>query len=134
MISYIEVDADVPHVSKTLRISLKAFPHVSEKHSNTFFLSSVLRLQILYPIALTAAIFSMQPRAIPFDLTPKSFPLAVIIQIAVMYAIQFIDRYAQPRWPSLQYGSHCCFYWQAQRYQLINARILYIGWEHIGFV
>jgi len=59
-------------------------------------------LKILYPTALAAAIFSMQPGAIPFDLTPRSFALAVFILIAIVYAIRFISRHVQPRWPLQQ--------------------------------
>jgi hypothetical protein len=44
----------------------------------------------------------MQPGAIPFDLTPKSFALAVFILIAMVYAIRFIGRHAQTRWPLQQ--------------------------------
>jgi hypothetical protein len=58
--------------------------------------------QILYPIALAAAIFSMQPGAIPFDSTPKSFALAIFILIVMVYTIRLIGRHAQPRWPLLQ--------------------------------
>jgi hypothetical protein len=57
--------------------------------------------QILYPIALAAAIFSMQPGIIPFDLTPRSFTFAVFILIAMVYAIRLIGRYAQPYLPLL---------------------------------
>lgn len=59
-------------------------------------------LQILYPIALAAAIFSMQPGAIPFDLTPKSFALAIFILIAIVYAIRLLGKHAQPHWPLLR--------------------------------
>jgi hypothetical protein len=44
----------------------------------------------------------MQPGAIPFDLTPRSFALAVFILIAIVYAIRFISRHVQPRWPLQQ--------------------------------
>jgi len=59
-------------------------------------------LKILYPTALAAAIFSMQPGAIPFDLTPRSFALAVVILIAIVYTIRVISRHVQPRWPLQQ--------------------------------
>jgi hypothetical protein len=58
--------------------------------------------QILYPTALAAAIFSMQPGAIPFDLPPRSFALAVFVLIATVYAIRLIGRHTQLPWPLLQ--------------------------------
>lgn len=58
--------------------------------------------QILYPTALAAAIFSMQPGAIPFDLTPRSFALAVFTLMATVYAIRLIGRHIQLRWPLQQ--------------------------------
>jgi hypothetical protein len=44
----------------------------------------------------------MQPGAIPFDLTPRSFALAVFILIVMVYAIRLVGRHVQPRWPLLQ--------------------------------
>jgi hypothetical protein len=44
----------------------------------------------------------MQPGAIPFDLTPRSFALAVFILVAMVYAIRLVGRHAQPRWLLLQ--------------------------------
>jgi hypothetical protein len=70
-----------------------------------FFIRLILfspGFQILYPIALAAAIFSMQPGAIPFDLTPRSFAFAVFILIVIVYAIRLIGRHTQPRWPLQQ--------------------------------
>jgi hypothetical protein len=58
--------------------------------------------QILYPIGLVAAFFSMQPGAMPFDLTPRSFALSVFLLILVVYAIRLIGRHVQLSWPSLQ--------------------------------
>jgi hypothetical protein len=44
----------------------------------------------------------MQPGAIPFDLTPRSFALSVFILILMVYAIRLIGRHAPLFWPSLQ--------------------------------
>jgi hypothetical protein len=43
----------------------------------------------------------MQPGAIPFDLTPRSFALSVFILILIVYAIRLIGRHVQLSWPSL---------------------------------
>ncbi|KAH8592566.1 hypothetical protein B0O99DRAFT_629207 [Bisporella sp. PMI_857] len=58
--------------------------------------------QILYPVALAAALFSMQPAAIPFDLNPRAFALSVVIIIATVYTIRLIDRHIQRCWPLLK--------------------------------
>jgi hypothetical protein len=44
----------------------------------------------------------MQPGAIPFDLTPRSFAISVFILILMVYAIRLISRHVQLSWPSLQ--------------------------------
>jgi hypothetical protein len=44
----------------------------------------------------------MQPGAIPFDLTPRSFTIAIFILIATVYAIRLVARYLPPRWPLLR--------------------------------
>ena len=44
--------------------------------------------QVLYPVALAAAIFSMQPAVIPFDLSPRSFTIAIFVLIALVFVIR----------------------------------------------
>jgi hypothetical protein len=44
----------------------------------------------------------MQPGAIPFDSTPKSFAVLATILISVFYPIRFILRHVQLYWPLLQ--------------------------------
>jgi hypothetical protein len=44
----------------------------------------------------------MQPGAIPFDLTPRSFALSVFILILMVYAIRLLGRHVQLSWPLLQ--------------------------------
>src|SRR5947209_3533177 len=60
------------------------------------------KFQVLYPVALTAAIFSMQQEAIPFHLNRRSFALAVFILIAMVYAIRLVIRHGLLYWPSLR--------------------------------
>ena len=43
--------------------------------------------KVLYPIALAASIFSMQPSVIPFGLTPFWFLITIFILIGVMCVI-----------------------------------------------
>ena len=51
-------------------------------------------MQILYPVALAAVIFSMQQEVIPFNLNPGSFALAVFVLIVIVYAIRVVLRHA----------------------------------------
>jgi hypothetical protein len=44
-------------------------------------------------VALAAAIFSMQQEVIPFDLNPRSFALAVLLLIVMVYAIRSAIRH-----------------------------------------
>jgi hypothetical protein len=44
----------------------------------------------------------MQQEVIPFDLNPKSFALAVILLIAMVYAVRVFIRHALSRWLSLR--------------------------------
>ena len=59
-------------------------------------------LQILYPVGLAATIFSMQQEVIPFDPNPRSFTLAVIALIVMVYAIRVVLRHASWCLPALQ--------------------------------
>jgi hypothetical protein len=59
-------------------------------------------LQILYPIALAAAIFSMPQEVIPFDPSPRSFMLVVFVLIVVVYVIRVVRRHALWCLPALQ--------------------------------
>jgi hypothetical protein len=43
----------------------------------------------------------MQPGAIPFDLTPRSFAISVFLLILMVYAIRLIVSHVQLSWPSL---------------------------------
>jgi hypothetical protein len=52
--------------------------------------------QLLYPIGLAAAVFSMQQAAIPFPQTPKAFGITVVFFICMVAAIQFFVVHAQP--------------------------------------
>jgi hypothetical protein len=44
----------------------------------------------------------MQPEVIPFDLTGRSFVLAILLLTAIVYAIRCIIRYGLSRWPLWQ--------------------------------
>jgi hypothetical protein len=59
------------------------------------------RFQVLYPIGLAAAIFSMQQEAIPFELTPRSFTLTVFLLIVMVHIVRIMGRYVLSRWPLL---------------------------------
>jgi hypothetical protein len=52
--------------------------------------------QLLYPIGLAAAVFSMQQAAIPFPLTPKAFGITAVFFICMVAAIQFFVVQAKP--------------------------------------
>lgn len=52
-----------------------------------------ISFQFIYPTALAASIFSMQPDVIPFSQNPKSFALVVFIFIAVIYVIRLFVQY-----------------------------------------
>jgi hypothetical protein len=54
--------------------------------------------KVLYPIALAACIFSMQPNAIPFEMTERSFILTVFVLIFAVYAFRLTGRVLVPRW------------------------------------
>jgi hypothetical protein len=73
----------------------------SSQCSNIWLTVSSSDIQILYPIGLVAAFFSMQPGAIPFDLTPRSFAISVFILILMVYATRLIGNHIQVSWPSL---------------------------------
>ncbi|KAH6696411.1 hypothetical protein BKA61DRAFT_662501 [Leptodontidium sp. MPI-SDFR-AT-0119] len=64
--------------------------------------TSELTVSVLYPIALAAAIFSMQPGAIPFDLTARSFVLTIGSMIVMVYIIRFVNKRALSCWPLMQ--------------------------------
>jgi hypothetical protein len=55
-----------------------------------------LESQVLYPTALAATIFSMQPSVIPFSLTPVWFCITVFILIGAMFVAHWIMK----RWTS----------------------------------
>ena len=44
----------------------------------------------------------MPQEAIPFEISFRSFGLAVLLLIAIVYAIRLIDRHLLPYWLSLQ--------------------------------
>jgi hypothetical protein len=52
--------------------------------------------QLLYPIGLAAAVFSMQQAVIPFSQTPKAFGITAVFFICIVAAIQFFVIHAQP--------------------------------------
>jgi hypothetical protein len=54
--------------------------------------------KVLYPIALAASIFSMQPSVIPFGLTPFWFLITIFILIGVMCVIYW----SMKKWASWQ--------------------------------
>jgi hypothetical protein len=53
-------------------------------------------MQVLYPVALAAGIFSMQQEAIPFKQSPRSFVITVFTLIVVVYATLLFGKYALP--------------------------------------
>jgi hypothetical protein len=59
-------------------------------------------LQVLYPPALAAAIFSMQKSAVPFDLTPQAFAFALVVLFIMVYVIRFVGRHVLPHFRVLQ--------------------------------
>ncbi|KAH9203700.1 hypothetical protein DL95DRAFT_472141 [Leptodontidium sp. 2 PMI_412] len=58
--------------------------------------TSLFTLLFLYPVALAAAIFSMQQEAIPFQQSPKSFMLTVLILMIMVYVTQLLGKHALP--------------------------------------
>jgi hypothetical protein len=44
----------------------------------------------------------MQPEAIPFDLTARSFVLTIVWMIVMVHIIRFLSKHALSRWPLLQ--------------------------------
>lgn len=52
--------------------------------------------QFLYPVALAAAIFSMQQTAIPFEQNPRSFLLTIFILMIVVYVTNLFGKHAVP--------------------------------------
>jgi hypothetical protein len=59
-------------------------------------------LQVLYPPALAAAIFSMQKSAVPFELTPRAFAFALAALFVLVYAIRFVGRRLLPHFRVLK--------------------------------
>ena len=59
-------------------------------------------LQVLYPPALAAAIFSMQQSAVPFELTPRAFGFALVALFIMVYAIRFVSRHLLQHFRVLQ--------------------------------
>jgi hypothetical protein len=53
-------------------------------------------MQILYPIALAANIFSMQQDAIPFEQSPRSFIITVFALIIIVYITLLFSKYPIP--------------------------------------
>jgi hypothetical protein len=53
-------------------------------------------MQVLYPVGLAAAIFSMQQEAIPFKQSPRSFVITVVMLIIIVYATLLFGKYALP--------------------------------------
>ncbi|TVY59342.1 hypothetical protein LCER1_G000736 [Lachnellula cervina] len=54
--------------------------------------TSEFTVSVLYPVALTTAIFGMQQRAIPFDLNPITFMLTSLCLICIVYATRLITQ------------------------------------------
>jgi hypothetical protein len=52
--------------------------------------------QFLYPVALAAAIFSMQQTAIPFEQSPRSFLLTIFILMIMVYVTNLFGKHAVP--------------------------------------
>jgi hypothetical protein len=44
----------------------------------------------------------MQPEALPFKMTFRSFPIVAILLMLMVYAIRLIVEYALPYWPLLR--------------------------------
>jgi len=72
------------------------FGYVHKKLATRELMLTQLESQALYPIALAATIFSMQPSVIPFRLTPVWFCITVFILIVVMFVVHWIMK----RWAS----------------------------------
>jgi hypothetical protein len=53
-------------------------------------------MQVLFPVALAAAIFSMQQEAIPFKQSPRSFVITVFILSILVYVTIIFGKYAVP--------------------------------------
>ena len=68
--------------------------------------------QFLYPIALATCVFSMQPQAIPFEITMRSVIITVIILIFIIFVIRRTSRYIAPRWdPAKRHTSEVLGSW-----------------------
>lgn len=68
--------------------------------------------QFLYPIALATCVFSMQPAAIPFEITRRSVIITIIILIFTIYVIRRTSRYITPRWdPAKRHTSEVLRRW-----------------------
>jgi hypothetical protein len=52
--------------------------------------------QIVCPVALAAAIFSMQQEAIPFKQSPRSFAITVFMLMVMVYVTHLFGKYALP--------------------------------------
>ncbi|PVH68613.1 hypothetical protein DL98DRAFT_599379 [Cadophora sp. DSE1049] len=79
--------------TKALKLSLSLGKR--EAADKTEF-TSIFTVNILYPVALAAAIFSMQQPAIPFPQTPRTFGITVIIFFFLVVVAQFLVIRAQP--------------------------------------
>src|SRR5256885_1074878 len=67
--------ADYNGATSEFTVSVRVLMNLTSGHMTNPLLFP--KFQVLYPVALTAAIFSMQQEAIPFHLNRRSFALAV---------------------------------------------------------
>jgi len=63
---------------------------------------SEFTVSVLYPLALTTAIFSMQPQVIPFDLTHRSLIITVLALFAVVFFLRHVIKAMWYRWAMVQ--------------------------------
>ena len=47
-------------------------------------------MKFLYPVGLTAAIFSMETKSVPFNLTPENFLLTFFSLLIIVYLTRFV--------------------------------------------
>jgi hypothetical protein len=66
------------------------------------FMIWLMPVQVLYPPALAAAIFSMQQSAVPFELTPRAFAFALVLLFIIVHGIRFLGRRALQLWRLLR--------------------------------
>ncbi|KIX03972.1 uncharacterized protein Z518_07525 [Rhinocladiella mackenziei CBS 650.93] len=85
--------------SETLNFHLKLEGKESADYHGV---NSEVVLSLFYPVALVAAIFSVKPEAIPFDMNPKSFFLATLAAIIIAYTIRAVVQRLLASWPSLR--------------------------------